>query len=101
MTTQDTANISFDANIHLEDRDDRWAARIEPLGMIIYGKTPADAATHAHRAVRSAVNSLNAHASTAAVRSFLNDRGARCEIVDDLHLPQEQRTDPMFMTLNQ
>lgn len=27
MTTPDTANISFDANIHLEDRDDRWATR--------------------------------------------------------------------------
>ncbi len=36
MTGQHTATISFDVQVRLEDRGDRWAAYIEPPAITVY-----------------------------------------------------------------
>lgn len=33
--------VSFDALVTVEERDDCWAARIDPIGMVVYGDTRA------------------------------------------------------------
>lgn len=39
MTTPPYRNIHFEVNIALEQRGDYWAARIEPTGITVYGRT--------------------------------------------------------------
>ena len=31
--------ISFDALVTVEEREDYWAAQIDPIGMVVYGET--------------------------------------------------------------
>ena len=43
MDSRKAATINFDAQVHLENRGDYWAAYIEPPGTTVYGATEAAA----------------------------------------------------------
>ena len=38
MLARGEITVTFDVRVSLEDRSDYWAARIEPLGLIVYGR---------------------------------------------------------------
>ena len=42
MLARGDITVTFDLKVSLEDRNDYWAARIEPLGMIVYGRSRND-----------------------------------------------------------
>ena len=72
--------------IRAQDRDGYWAAYVDPLGIVIYGKTEDDANSRANRAVHAAINSLNDHAGLDAVKAYLDGRGVRCNETNELEL---------------
>ena len=74
--------MTFDVRVSLEDRSDYWAARIEPLGMIVYGRSRHDV----EKRVDDGISFFLEH--TTDIRQYLDYHGVayhvKPEAVDDM-----------------
>ena len=81
MSARGDISVTFDVRVSLEDRKDYWAARIEPLGMIVYGRSRNDVEKRVDDGVRFFLE------HTTDIRQYLDYHGVayhvKPEAVDD------------------
>lgn len=81
MSVRGELTVTFDVKVSLEDRNDYWAARIEPLGMIVYGQSRHEVEERADSGVRFFLE------NTPDIRVYLDYHGVayhvRPEAIDD------------------
>ena len=58
MTTPPYKLINFDINIAIEERDGYWAARVDPLGIVVYGRTEKGVQRRAEASLQFLLKSL-------------------------------------------
>ena len=90
MSARGELTVTFDVKVSLDDRNDYWAARIEPLGMIVYGRSLPEVEQRVEDGVRFFLE------STPDIRQYLDYHGVayhvKPEAIDD------QGTFPMVRT---
>ena len=81
MLTRGEITVTFDVRVSLEDRSDYWAARIDPLGMIVYGPSRLDVEERVDDGVRFFLE------HTPDIREYLDYHGVayhvKPEAIDD------------------
>ena len=93
MSVGGELTVTFDVRVSLEDRDDYWVARIEPLGMIVYGQSRHEVEERADSGVRFFLE------NTTDIRQYLDYHGVayhvRPKANDDKDEPPLVRTYPL------
>ena len=84
MLGSKTVRISFTVNVQLEDRDDHWAAYIEPLGMTVYGDTENDAINRVQQAMSFFMDNFGSGSDgVQKVRRYLDSHGVASQVTED------------------
>ena len=74
MPARGELTVIFDVRVSLEDRIDYWAARIDPLGMIVYGQSRDDV----EKRVENGVQFFLDH--TPDIRQYLDYHGVAYQV---------------------
>ncbi len=88
MNGRQEVTISFSAAASFEQREDRWAAYIEPFGMTVYGQTREDAEARLLESVDFALKHFP------DIRKYLDSHGIPHYITEDDGAPA-RRTYPV------
>ena len=81
MDSHKAATINFDAQVHLENRGDYWAAYIEPPGTTVYGATEAAARERVGEVLDFFVEGLIGEVGVERFRRYLDAHGVKNSIV--------------------
>lgn len=81
MDSQQTATINFDAQVHIENRGEQWAAYIEPPGTTVYGATEAAVRERVDAALKFFVASLVDEIGVERFRRYLDGHGVKNSVV--------------------
>ena len=77
MVDKKTVTIHFNASVLFEEREGHWAARVEPLGITVYG----DTREAAEKRVKEALDFFLANAPD--VRKYLDSHGVPHFVTED------------------
>lgn len=94
MDSQQAATINFDAQVHMENRGDYWAAYIDPPGTTVYGATEAAARERVSEVLDFFVEGLVAEVGLERFRRYLDGHGVKNSIV--VHNDQSAKTRQTF-----
>lgn len=94
MDSRKAATINFDAQVHLENRGDYWAAYIEPPGTTVYGTTEAAARERVSEVLDFFVESLVGEVGVERFRRYLDGHGVKNSVV--VHNDQSARMRQTF-----
>ena len=77
MTPKKTVTIHFNAQVVLQEREDYWAAHIEPFGMTAYGDTREDAERRAEEGIDFCIR------NSPDLRKYLDYHGVPHYVAED------------------
>ena len=81
MDSQQAATINFDAQVHMENRGDYWAAYIDPPGTTVYGATEAAARERVSEVLDFFVEGLVAEVGLERFRRYLDGHGVKNSVI--------------------